>query len=71
VKYLAESDLEAGHLDRMGLDALTEMLLFGQAAGAACVEEIGTTVGVSIERVRGLLAEQGPTVRSSTVASAP
>ena len=47
-------------------DELIETLLFAQAAGAACVESIGTTTGVSLKRVEELLKSQGEHVLSLT-----
>jgi hypothetical protein len=42
------------------------MFLFAQAAGASSVEKIGTTPGVTAERVARLLEEQGETVGTNT-----
>ncbi len=46
---------------------LSRMLLYSQAAGAACVGEIGTTTGVTRTRVRQLLDRQGEEIRRRTV----
>ncbi|KYH42066.1 MAG: hypothetical protein AYL32_000630 [Candidatus Bathyarchaeota archaeon B26-2] len=43
-------------------DVLTGILLEGEAAGAACVTMVGTTTGVSRDRVDALIKEQGSTV---------
>ena len=43
-------------------DNLVQVLLQGEAAGAACVSMVGTTAGVTRERVDGILREQSPDV---------
>ncbi|MEM1728067.1 MAG: hypothetical protein QW662_06640, partial [Nitrososphaerota archaeon] len=53
--------------EEISLEDVLELLLFGQAAGAACVEKIGTTPGVTAERVRSLIEEQGERIRRSTL----
>ena len=53
-------------LETLTMDEVVDMLLFGQAAGAACVEAIGTTAGVKSERVETLIKEQGEQVKSQT-----
>lgn len=45
---------------------VSDLLLFAQAAGAACVEEIGTTPGVTAERVANILEKQGEVVRTNS-----
>jgi sugar/nucleoside kinase (ribokinase family) len=45
---------------------VSDLLLFAQAAGAACVEEIGTTPGVTAERVAKILDKQGEAVRTNS-----
>ena len=58
---------DAGRSLRESDDAdISEILLYSQAAGAACVEEIGTTPGVTSERVAALIAQQGASVRLKT-----
>jgi sugar/nucleoside kinase (ribokinase family) len=47
-------------------EEVSEILLSSQAAGAACVEEIGTTPGVTAKRVAELLAVQGEGIRMTT-----
>jgi len=46
-------------------DDLVEVLLEGEAAGAACVTEVGTTSAVTRENVDALLSAQGSKVRES------
>jgi sugar/nucleoside kinase (ribokinase family) len=46
---------------------LSRMLLYSQAAGAACVGEIGTTAGVTKARVRRLVSTQGEGILRRTV----
>lgn len=46
-------------LEDLDLEDLSQILLYGQAAGAACVEAIGTTAGVTAKRVEYLLETQG------------
>jgi ribokinase len=53
-------------LGEMDVGEVSELLLFAQAAGAACVGEIGTTPGVTAERVARLIEEQGPSLRART-----
>jgi ribokinase len=49
-------------------EEISEILLSSQAAGAACVEEIGTTPGVTAKRVAELVAQQGERIRTTTSA---
>lgn len=59
--------LEKGRgLEEMSYEEVAEILLYGQAAGAACVGAIGTTAGVTRERVERILKEQGSRVRAET-----
>ena len=44
---------------RIPLEDVLGLLMYGQAAGAACVEEIGITPGVTSKGVRKLIEEQG------------
>ena len=50
----------------VSLEDVLGLSMYGQAAGAACVEEIGTTPGVTSERVRKLIEEQGERILSET-----
>jgi len=59
---LLEKDLE-----NLDLEEVCDSLLFGQACGAACVEAIGTTAGVTKDRVNEILMKQGPKVKSRTI----
>ena len=43
----------------VSLEYVLGLLMYGQAAGAACVEEIGITPGVTSKGVRKLIEEQG------------
>jgi ribokinase len=45
---------------------VSDLLMFAQAAGAACVEEIGTTPGVTAERVAAIIEKQGEVVRTNS-----
>jgi len=45
---------------------LPQLLLYGQAAGAACVTGIGTTTNVTRENVQRLIKEQGNEILKST-----
>ena len=47
---------------------VSEIILSSQAAGAACVEEIGTTPGVTARRVAELVEQQGERIRTATSA---
>jgi sugar/nucleoside kinase (ribokinase family) len=53
-------------LEEISLEDLLGLLMYGQAAGAACVKEIGTMPGVTSERVRKLIEEQGEIILSET-----
>ncbi|MGB9805570.1 MAG: carbohydrate kinase family protein [Thermoproteota archaeon] len=48
------------------IEELKELLMFGQAAGAACVTGIGTTTSVTQENVASILKLQGKHVLEST-----
>ncbi len=66
-KKLLEA-IECGKaLEDLSIQEVAELLLFAQAAGAACVGEIGTTTGVTLERINQILREQGRNVLSQTV----
>ena len=63
--------LNRGLRKRTGVDdldsrILTDVLLYGQAAGAACVTDIGTTPGVTKKNIERILNEQGEDVQNST-----
>jgi sugar/nucleoside kinase (ribokinase family) len=66
LKKLYEKEIRREELCSLNHEELFEMLLFAQAAGAACVESVGTTTGVSLKRVEDLLKSQGEHVLSST-----
>ena len=51
----------------LSVDEVAKILLYGQAAGAACIGMIGTTPGVTSERINGILDEQGEKVLSMTL----
>jgi ribokinase len=55
-------------MDPLGMppSEVSEMLLYGQAAGASCVGEIGTTPGVTSGRVAELVEMQGTAIREGT-----
>lgn len=55
-------------LDPGGLpvEKLTNLLMEGQAAGTAACTGVGTTTGVSAEKVKRLLSQQGQRVRAET-----
>ena len=60
--------LENGHnLEDLNIQEVKELLLFAQATGAACVEEIGATTGVTIERANRILGSQGEKVLAMTI----
>lgn len=59
--------IETGRsLKDLTIQEASEILLFAQAAGGACVEEIGTTTGVNVEHVNRLLGQQGKILLSKT-----
>ena len=47
-------------------EVMIEFLLFGQAAGAACVTGIGATTNVTIKNVKSILEQQRDKVQSQT-----
>ena len=53
-------------LEELPLEEISKILMYGQAAGAACIGEIGTTPGVTADRIRSLIDEQGEKILSST-----
>jgi sugar/nucleoside kinase (ribokinase family) len=55
-------------LQDLNEDEISETLLSSQAAGAACVEAIGTTPGVTAKRVVELLGQQGEDIRTTSSA---
>ncbi|MGD0329705.1 MAG: carbohydrate kinase family protein [Nitrososphaeria archaeon] len=59
--------IEAGRsIEDLTVQEAAEILLFAQATGGACVEEIGTTPGVNTEHVNRILDQQRETVLSKT-----
>ncbi len=66
IKFVADRRLSKDKLANLSMEEYAEMLLLAQAAGAACVEAIGTTTGVELERVTQLLESQGEKILSST-----
>jgi fructokinase len=53
-------------ISNITIEELEEILMFGQAAGAACVTGIGTTTSVTRENVASILSLQGEQVLDST-----
>jgi ribokinase len=67
IAYKLGRHLDEGRpLRDLGRGEVSEMLLYAQAAGAACVGEIGTTPGVTSERVSYLIRDQGARIRAGT-----
>jgi len=52
--------------DIVNPDIMIELLLFGQAAGAACVTGIGATTNVTMKNVKSILEQQRDKVHSRT-----
>lgn len=67
IKKLMEYMDSGRSLDDLDIGEISQMLLYGQAAGAACVEAIGTTAGVTAERVKRLLEAQGGELLARTL----
>ncbi len=63
---LLERGLRAGDLPGLGSGELAQLLLWGQAAGAAACTAPGTTEGVSRSKVEELIGEQGRYLLSRT-----
>jgi sugar/nucleoside kinase (ribokinase family) len=64
IRYLTRRVDNLGVLDISSLTRkeLLDLLLEGEAAGAACVTDVGTTRGVSVENVERILREQRETI---------
>ncbi|MEM3504086.1 MAG: PfkB family carbohydrate kinase [Thermoproteota archaeon] len=67
IRKLSDIVNKRKRIEDLSVEEAKEILLFAQAAGAVCVEEIGTTKGVTIERVNNIIKEQGEEIRSKTV----
>jgi len=65
-RSLSHGIREGKGIDDIDVDNLTKVLLYGQASGAACVTEIGTTPGVIMKNIDNILMEQGDRVLSNT-----
>lgn len=52
--------------DIVSPEAMIEILLYGQAAGAACVTGIGATTNVTMKNVKSIVEEQRDKVQSKT-----
>ncbi|MBO3802729.1 MAG: carbohydrate kinase family protein [Candidatus Brockarchaeota archaeon] len=53
-------------VSRLPAEQVVEILEMAQAAGAACVTAIGTTTGVTAERVARIIASQGEEIKRGT-----
>jgi len=51
------------HISKLSTDNIVDILLQGEAAGAACVTGVGTTTSVSAQKVNELMLQQGPAIR--------
>lgn len=69
IREISERRLTKESIIHLSSEEMSKILLFAQACGAACVEAIGTTLGVSLPRIRRLIKEQGKHVLSSTIIS--
>lgn len=67
IKFIVDRKLSKDRLVNLSMEEYAEMLLFAQAVGAACVEGVGTTTGVKLERVAQLLKSQSEKILSSTI----
>lgn len=47
-------------------ETIIEMLLAGQAAGAACVTDLGATTAVTMKKVKNIIDQQGDQVKENT-----
>ena len=65
-KTLSSLAGRTGFPDSLSPAILSRMLLYSQAAGAACVGKIGTTAGVTKSRVSRLMASQGGAILRKT-----
>jgi len=62
-------DMRKDQLSDLPAPLMIELLERGQAAGAACVTAIGTTTGVTAERIADIIRLQGEEVRKRTAVS--
>ena len=53
-------------VDILDPEAIIELLLYGQAAGAACVTGLGATTNVTMKNVKSILKQQRDKVQSQT-----
>jgi len=53
-------------MDILETEVMIELLLFGQAAGAACVTGLGATTDVTMKKVKSILVQQRDKVQSLT-----
>ena len=65
-KLLKEGIRKGKGVDDIDVESLTKVLQYGQASGAACVTEIGTTPGVTKKNIEKIIKEQGPEILNST-----
>jgi fructokinase len=67
IRKISELVKRGKKIGDLSVEDAKRILLFAQAAGAACVGEIGTTKGVTIERVKHIIKEQGMEILSKTI----
>jgi len=51
------------NISKLSNDNIVDILLRGEAAGAACVTGVGTTTSVTAQKVNELMRQQGPRIR--------
>jgi len=63
--FLQRSGYKPCDITNFSTDDIIEMLLIGEAAGAACVTMVGTTTAVTKDNVERILEEQGEELKRS------
>lgn len=58
--------LKGKQIEDLSVNDVIEILVYAQACGAACVTEIGTTPGVTRDRIENIIKEQGNRILNST-----
>jgi len=65
-KLLQQGIRKGKGVDDLDVDSVIKVLQYGQASGAACTTEIGTTPGVTKKNIDKIIKEQGTEILNST-----
>lgn len=66
ISRLLEKKVSIHNISEIPEEELIDILLYGQAAGASCVTDLGATGSVTVKNVESLLGEQGGEVVEDT-----